>query len=411
MSNRHLPPDRSCALPQTRIYTRNALKPRDERVLLPKSVQRTRPLPINIAPGEPSPLLKTPPISSKEREEFCESPRAPEIVDLAAPNTWPRRATPQKRAFSRAAHSPSVASQRSARQSEISFGILDYYIRDPSPLQSPELPAQAPRIATPVLDPSIAKFDFGLSPSSPSPYSAAIEASHHKTAEAVPGAEQENSSNRTLPPLRPQLEQKNTYRLFPILKDTTPPGTSAGVGNRQSPRDCTMLSNITWVPSHHQPDPSYRPRKESLSSSIRSRKDSFNSFCGTKRIPMRIISGSSTYTSKTRSTASTSTTPASPPEGSRWSDDTITSPVAATTPGPRASFGSLLGRDSEQYPACFFEDDDDEFVPLRRKLLWKRSASVQEQQARRASRDEERDAFGMRLRSILLCGSCCSRGS
>jgi Wiskott-Aldrich syndrome protein len=80
----------------------------------------------------------------------------------------------------------------------------------------------------------------------------------------------------------------------------------------------------------------------------------------------------------------------------------------ATTPGPRTSFGSLLGRDSLQYPACFFEDDDDEAVPLRRKFPWKRSTSLnQEQRARREQASDERRSVSARLRSTMLCAGCC----
>ena len=236
------------------------------------------------------------------------------------------------------------------------------------------------------------------------------------TPQTKAGAERPNASlnDATSTPQvpRPSTEQKTTYRLFPVIKDLVPSGIPVDSGATSSPLNQVSMTNNPCTPSHQQPNPSYRPRKESMSSSVRSRKDSFTSFCGARRIQMRILSGGSTNTSGSKSTASTSTprtSATSPPQQSRWSDETITSPLAATTPGPRTSFGSLLGRDSAQYPACFFEDDDDEEVPLRRKFGWKRFvSSIQEQQAKRESLGGRR-SFSQRLSYMLLCGVCCGR--
>lgn len=70
----------------------------------------------------------------------------------------------------------------------------------------------------------------------------------------------------------------------------------------------------------------------------------------------------------------------------------------------------LAGRDSAQYPACFFEDDD-EGAPLRRKFGWKRSLSLtHEQQAKkqRRGRFDEESSLGLWLRRIVLCDGCWS---
>ena len=404
MATRRLRPEDWAPVPQTRIHTRRAGEPRDERVRIPKSKQRVRPTPINISPGKPSPIPNAPPTSPRDSGDGFESPREPEIVDLAAPNTWPRRGPLAQRPFSRRMASPSTASQYSARQSEISFGILDYYTRDPSPLNSPKLLPPTPKldllpqIETRVVDPAIEKFDFGLPPPSPSPQPQPQPCNHDGFQQILPDttAGAESNCDDPLPPntapTQPRPERKAIYTLFPTVKDTTPPSKPPARPDPQTPQHSTPRSNITSIPSHQQPDPSYRPRKESLSSSVRSRKDSFTSFCATRRIPMRILSSSS------------------PTARSRWSDDTIASPTAATTPGPRTSFGSLLERDSAQYPACFFEDDDDddEGVPLRKKFAWTRSVSLtQERQGRKARRFDERGGFGRRVVGVLLCGGCC----
>ena len=397
----------------TIIYTRKAREPRDERVQLPKSTLRARPEAISVAPGEPSPLLRTSPIPQDERGDYFDSPCEPEIVDFAAPNAWSRRATPQKQPPSKRLPSRSRATQSTSRRSEINLGVLTYYFRDPSP-------PPTPTVDTPIIDPAIEEFDFELVPKqfTPNQFTPRGTSTNDlllSVPQATPGADNENvvsSHMLTPPPSRPQPEQKGSYRLFPIIKESTPPSNSAEPIDLQSPAYSTPTSRVNTIRATSQPDPSYRPRKESVSSSVRSRKDSANSFSGTRRIKMRILTGGSTSTPKTISTASTSTSTASPPEQSRWSDDTITSPVVATTPGPRASFGSLLGRDSTQYPDCFFEDDDDdEGAPLRRKFPWKRSASLrQEQQNRVAGRLlDDRDSFGVRLRSFFLCGGCCGR--
>lgn len=397
----------------TRITTRSVREPRDEQPKRPGSTLRARPKPINLAPGEPCPILMAPLSSRRQSEELNESPQEPEIVDVAAPSTWPRRGPQPCRMVSKGIGSPSVASEKSPRQSEISFGILDYYM-DRSPMSSPKVPA-VPRIDTPVIDPAMEKFDFGLStgmPKAPAPQASTRPGREESSLETKTGAEQgQIETVQSTPPARPprpQAETKNSYRLFPRVPETTPPskGTLAD-RDSPSPQDPTTAGTISFVPSHSQPDASYRPRKESMSGSVRSRKDSFTSFCGTRRIPMRILSCSAA--SKPHSDRS-NISGTSPPQQSRWSDESnITSPLAATTPGPRTSFGSLLGRDSAQYPACFFEDDDDdEVMPLRRKLGWKRSTRLtHERKVRKAERfGEHHESFGRRVGRVLLCGGC-----
>jgi len=431
--------------PRSNQYNKPTRQPREERARIPSKVQRIRPAPLNVRrqpPAPPSPDCLELSVTPREDVGGFETPRAPEIVDLAAPSTWPRRGLFKRVPSRGTAASPSIYSRCStARQSEVSFGILDYYTRDHSPLHSPELPPPTPKV-----DPALDRFDFELIPQATQQTpvrGAAGDASAIKLfrKETIAGAEVELPAHRS-PPARttpnaahgdnqalvdlsppshlarsmqqtPKATHKKTYSLFPTIKETTPvPKAAQNLSNPHTPTDKVSSSptaNLTSIQPHQQPDPSYRPRKESLTSSVRSRKDSCTSFRSNCRVPLRILSSSSTTSGggKTDSTLSTS----SPPERSRWSDDTITSPTVATTPGPRTSFSSLLaGRDSAQYPACFFEDDGDERMPLRRKFAWKRSASMtyERQAQKRNGRFDDLRSLSWRLKRIMLCGGCCS---
>lgn len=448
----------------------------------------SRPLPINYPPGE------SPPIPKGSESLDTDSPRAPEIVDFAAPGsgTWPRRHLPSQIVYEQQqwggamrVGSPSSVSRYSLRQSEMSFGILDYYTRDPSPTRNPTLLSlphtskvpqgllqACPNIGTPVIDPAMEKFDFGLgSDGKRGPWqlsgangdasvSAAAALDAHSGAEQCRQDKDDIASTPSSPP--PSKSEKAdpakpTYSLFP--KDTTPPSRpSITLTNRQD----SSLTGPCATASHGQPDPSYRPRKESLTSSLRSRKDSLTSYrhhssnvSNNNRIPLRLFSASSTttsngsaYTTPRTSNAqpnsatggartSSSTATASPPDSagtsksglqsqSRWSEDTITSPSPtalgffSSQPSSqthsshrRASFGSLLrGVEHEgqsgQYPACFFEDDDDEIVPLRRKLHFGRgSRGVLQQGKGRSGKDWDQKGIArgkIGWRRWVLCG-------
>lgn len=418
-----LRPEDWAAVRPTRIITRRAPEPRDEKCRLPGSAQRMRPMPIHLAPAEYSFLANSP--SQSHRGQEYDTPRDPEIVDMGVTNTWPRRGPLLQQASIRRVPSPSASSQYSVGQSEMSFGILDYYLGEHEPLPMPNFRLQdTPRIETPVIDPAMEAFKFDLSPPrSPSPLP--VESRVHTTCmvsqDAESGAERLDDDlwQFTSPEqLRhSQDERKETYSLFPRVRTVTPPRkTSADKVEMYSDQNAPRgpAETITIVPSHQQPNASYRPRKESISSYVQSRKDSFTSFSGTNgKIQMRVLSSGSTPTPKTRSTASNSTSTASPPSQSRWSDDTGTSLGVLSTPGPRrASSGSLLGhrRESPQYPACFFEDDDDddtcgEVAPLRRKFRWQRSSNLrQEVKDRRTGRFDGRKTFRRRIITALSCG-------
>jgi Wiskott-Aldrich syndrome protein len=400
---------------QTRIQTRAAppREPRDECLRLPKTTlaeQRAlRPMPLSL-PFKHStspPIPKAPPPSRKESPSF-EGLRDPEIVDVESTSTWPRREPPKVLRTGRL-HSPSIASQQSqqsGRQSEISLGILDYYMRDPSPtVRSPEFPP------TPKVDKSADLFDFGIPPT-PTPHTARSEI--HSSTKAGAERKQQPQSPPSPPRVPPDSSASKGYSLFPVVKQVTPPARQPAITivDSISFRDITPSSAKSSIQSHTQPDPSYRPRKESVSSSVRSRTDSINSssFRRDRKgqlLPLRILSGGSTpSTGRTVSTATTIALNSSPDADyqSRWSDDTITSPSMAPTPGPRTSFGSLLQRNDTQYPDCFFEDDNEE-APLRRKFAWKRSVGSNSLESRKSKgRFDKPESVGDKFTRLMFCG-------
>lgn len=156
---------------QTRIATRASppKEPRDEQVRIARplnggvgAARKPVPLPLNVKLAQAKGSVRLVSNVQKCEDEVL---RKPEIVDLATssrpwatrrevcpPSYPPPPPPPKSKRLLRGP--PSVAS----RQSEMSFGILDYYIHDPSPLHSPALPVEV----MPKVDPAIERFDFGL---------------------------------------------------------------------------------------------------------------------------------------------------------------------------------------------------------------------------------------------------------
>ncbi|KAI5364641.1 hypothetical protein Slin15195_G041800 [Septoria linicola] len=372
-------------IPHKITTRRSQYEPREERVRLPKSSERAlQPTPLNIPSKRPRDEKATI-VSTQCRiasSESCEAVPDPCVVDSGPAVEWQRSpgVHSQKRK-----PSPSIAS---TRQSEVSIGILDYYMRDRSPATSgtPEPPPPTPKINA-----AAEHFDFGL-PATPSPCTNAVVRQAATTMR--PRAATNTQPDQPLIPIsppsqpRPSATLSRGYTLFPVIKEVTPPRQPL-MTHFDPPSSASAASSVGSLP-----ETTYRPRKESISSSVRTRNDSINSFqarLAKQRapIPLRILSSNkpfSTPSCGSRSTASTSTTAISPPSAggayqSRWSDDTtvsIASPSLAPTPGPRTSFGSLLRRDSNaQYPACFFEDDEDDESThmLGKKWAWKKSTS------------------------------------
>lgn len=379
MASRRNCPENWSPVPQ-KITTRLARQePQNERVQTPRSSEKAlRPQPLNVPPKQPNRIEdKSAPAERKAGLENIQSPREPEIIDVGPTTSWQRRGTPSHRSTGQNP-SPSLSS---TRQSENSLGILDYYMREPTPtIASPEVPV--PR--TPKLGAAIDKFDFGLT-ATPTPATNNTTETPVLSAPSVrPRAGTKSGFDQPLvqfsPPSesRPSVSLNRGYTLFPIIKQTPARQPAITVAEPLLLKDLTPPSASDNVTS--PPATTYRPRKESISSSVRTRNDSISS--------MRVVSQRAPIPLRSRPTADTSpqvfSATATPPSTthplttSRWSDDTITSPSQAPTPGPRTSFGSLLRRDSAQYPACFFEDDDDdESAPLRKKFgSWGRKSGV-----------------------------------
>ncbi|SMY30027.1 unnamed protein product [Zymoseptoria tritici ST99CH_1A5] len=386
--------ERGSAITQPR--SRPPRQPREERRLLPAPTLAEqcalRPKPLNIQQNkrDSPPLPKAPPPSRNESASY-EGPRDPEVVD-AAP-TWLRRNDSPARGIS----TRSQTSGGGGRQSEIS--LIECYLRDPSPaMKSPEMLPP-----TPELDVAIKKFDFEL-PDTPSP-----SMPKEKDSDTISGAERKDSAVASMSPSEAEVAPTQGYSLFPaaqqvpIIQHVRPPARQPAVTTVDPSifRDITPRSSL---PSHPQPGQSYRPRKESLSSSARSRADSINSFRRDRSgqlIPLRILSGGS-MGSNARTVSSSTTMMNHSSPSSRWSDDTITSPTVTSMPGPRASFTSLLRQDSAQYPDCFFEDDDESAALSKKFRAWKRSTGGESRRSK--GMFDEPESFGRRFARAMMCG-------
>ncbi|RMY49153.1 hypothetical protein D0863_15217 [Hortaea werneckii] len=348
---------------------------------------------------------------SSQRSADRASPRAPEVVDLAAPTSCPT-----------------------------------------IPATSSTAGDSAPKTSEPqTSDPAIERFDFGLkssTPTQPRHDDALPQRPRAKTlaseSDTQAGAERAETSTGESPPtsadrcVRPTLHKK-TYSLFPspnVSANRVPQIPSTPKAAAQPPP--TTLTQPVSTPPYQQPNPAFRPRKESLPRSMCSRKDSMISHRSTsdRQIPLQLLSSSTTASASSTATTtpktdyySSTVSANSPPDRSRWSDETIASPTATTVRdgGPRTSFGSLLGAvggggsDNSDYPACFFEDDDEEGVPLKRKLAWKKKWSTgsssstlgggRQQTARRREKGRG-DPMGWRkVTRVLLCGGCGGGGA
>lgn len=345
-------------------------QPRDEQMRLTRGATRHRP--------EPLQLVHTDASARRESSEASQIPASPIIVDAG---TWPLGGDRRRPSRDTDSLLPPTA-----RQSEISFGILDYYTGDHSPLQSPEMPPP-----TAIADSAIVNFDFGLPKTSSTP--------QRRTTLSEPATQQIAGKPRAqkTAPATPQHSRKHhqkSYSLFPAVKDRESQIKDIGAP-LSSPIAFANVRNNASLPTHQQPDPSYRPRRQSISGSLRSRKDSFNSFRSSRHIPLRIFSSSST------------TSTSSPSSRDRCSDEKneASSPTTAGAPDVRALFDSWHGSDASQpYPDCFFEDDEE--VPLRRSLGWKTSINLPRSLVSRESRNSrEKSQLGRFLRRVLLC-SC-----
>ncbi|KAJ9631080.1 hypothetical protein H2203_001609 [Taxawa tesnikishii (nom. ined.)] len=279
-------------LPRTGNSTLPARLPRDDQLRIPGKLKADRPSPINTFRDASQYIPRAPPSSRRESSE--QAPRSPEIVDLQEPDSRQRHDRVQRRNHSdrNVLGSPYVSA--SARQSEISFGILDYYM-DRTPIPTPQ-PVTRPA------DEDIAAFDFGL--------------------DAGP----QRSSTIDVP----TQPSTTTVEASQISLQTTSNTSSGG----PSPTTAAFA----------QPTDPSRPRKASLPTRLRT--DSCTSI---RLLPSATITSSPQNSTGPRrpmpiriSRTSTlhSASDISPPQSSRWSGDT-----AATTPDSLTS--PVSGRGSQ----------------------------------------------------------------
>ncbi|KAG9918542.1 hypothetical protein KCU86_g12465, partial [Aureobasidium melanogenum] len=182
--------------------------------------------------------------------------------------------------------------------------------------------------------------------------------------------------------------QRQSYTLFP--KEQPQPST---------PR-ISVISDNGSIISHQSYTSQHRPRTSSLASSERSRSDS----CMSVRLqPAANLSPSSSPTSspkrpqtsprmRTTSASSTQQTSISDQPPSRWSGETVDVVLESPRSGRNAvdrtrdSSSSTLVATSPAWPTgSFFEDDEEEKLPLRQKVAQKLRSSRSSNALRSAS--------------------------
>ncbi|KAK6008564.1 hypothetical protein QM012_000467 [Aureobasidium pullulans] len=186
----------------------------------------------------------------------------------------------------------------------------------------------------------------------------------------------------------PPTPQRQSYTLFP--KEQPQPST---------PR-ISVISDNGSIISHQSYSSQYRPRTSSLASSERSRSDS----CMSVRLqPAANLSSSPTSSPKRpqtsprmRTTSASSTqqqTSVSDQPPSRWSGETVDMVLESPRSGRNAvdrtrdsSSSTLVTATSPAWPTgSFFEDDDEEKLPLRQKVVQKLRSSRSSNALRSAS--------------------------
>lgn len=343
----------------TRITTRLSPLPkipRDEQVRIARPLgggvvtRRPTPLDLRLAQAKSSVRLVS---NNQDQDVDCdgvETLRDPEIVDLAGAPTnarnWatrrktcppcPPRQPPPVPPKPRRVPPPSVAS----RQSEMSFGILDYYIHDPSPAQSPSLPCAG---TTPVVgDTAINRFDFGLERRR-DPMSTSNDAN--------PGADDDEMQLIPLSP-RPFEEhktetppttnkKKKQYSLFPAVQEVTPSSNRLARVIKESPMN-DHPQRAEETPCHQQ-EPNWRPR---LLSGAKMTQVNSTTNIPTTRHRTDTISSSSPTAVTFPSPTTTIPSPSYHPHKSSRSFSINMNPNNITTRLPSGSISSGSGRGS-----------------------------------------------------------------
>ncbi|KAG9758645.1 hypothetical protein KCU73_g3796, partial [Aureobasidium melanogenum] len=219
-----------------------------------------------------------------------------------------------------------------------------------------------------------------------------IPSSPQRQPPASPQRHSPSSPQRQSPstPQRHSLStpQRQSYTLFP--KEQPQPST---------PR-ISVISDNGSIISHQSYNSQHRPRTSSLASSERSRSDS----CMSVRLqPAANLSPSSSPTPspkrpqtsprmRTTSASSTQQTSTSDQPPSRWSGETVDVVLESPRSGRNAvdrtrdSSSSTLVATSPAWPTgSFFEDDEEEKLPLRQKVAQKLRSSRSSNALRSAS--------------------------
>ncbi|KAF1344654.1 hypothetical protein BDV97DRAFT_362155 [Delphinella strobiligena] len=357
----------SCANPQmihNPIKSRTGVsvpkrQPRDEHLRIPHSSTLRLATPSK-APRRSTVALPRVPLPSRRGREqssqCCSSPKLAENQSSAGAEDVNSKSCQGTRSGKASLETPRDQSRPGVPN------VLEYYCREYSPqvaTQTSDRHSESQAIST---------LDFGLTCSEPAsqPSRPRTESSpaHLNGSRGV----RAGAIDKALPSL--PAPETPTYSLFP--------GSSKGsMDHSIRPFSLRTSSNasssVVPLQSGMATDP-IRPRKASLPSSVRSRADSCTStrllpsatiIPGNKslphagkfpRIPLPIRVSSSIPTSPPSVQSAKSTS-------SRWSGDTMTHSHDSERP-------SLSSASSPPWPqmGSFFEDDDDEQVPLRKKV-------------------------------------------
>ena len=368
-------------------------QPREERLRIPGQPQQ-RQMKTKSQPNLRA-MARRPMPGTGSQAEHHNAYRTPRVVAPPLPNTTHRRKheamfieePPFERPFS-----PESDSEEHM--------ILDYYLQASyhSPL-SRVVSAEEPYNH----DGAMAEFDFGLEQPSEPIYSRpqpSIERPRtaHGTKSALSSSKRSSILRPSPPspqrqsPSSPQRQspptpQRQSYTLFP--KEQPQPST---------PRISIISDNGSIISSRQSLISQPRPRTSSLASSERSRSDS----CMSVRLQPSAMPSSPSSSPKrpqtsprmrTPSASSTQQTSVSDKPPSRWSGDTVDMTLESPKSGRNAvdrsrdsSSSTLVSATSPAWPTgSFFEDDDEDKLPLRRKVAQKLRSSRSSNALRSAS--------------------------
>ena len=339
--------------------------PRNEHMRSPR--ENALPRPLIVASRQPFIILpRVPPPSRRASSEGSQGPPSPQIVEWqASAGASETVGDGRPRKLEGPHNKPPHETNPHERQSEDS-NVLEYYLRDHTQTRKAPLPNTS---NVRVQDVPTDSFDFGLEDVSD-------KVSYRELVTATPAAISGSSDRAETADAAPHAV---TYSLFP--SSTRRPSTG------HAPRPSCLHyhgSEVTQhgaLPAGISIDPT-RPRKASLPLSVRSRADS----CTSTRLPpsAKMNSGvpgsplAEGFPQRPVPLRVSSNIPIAPPSvqeareamPTRWSGDTTT-PFSDTTSIKERRSTSSVAYTPWPSTGSFFEndEDDDEEVPLRRKVV------------------------------------------